>query len=256
MMYHFGGSMNYDNFLTTVVETLKFDEKFKEEKNELLPIIRRASFNFIPQYAFAQRSGQHYENIEVRVPVPLINEANALKKKIVELIDYVYEESDDFALGATLIKPQVLRSSNPDVKEHDVVFSEIEETIIQGIRDAKFIIWAAVAWFSNKSIFEELMLKKQQGLNIRLIISDESSNEKLLSQLKSNFDLVIISKHGWNDYNRMHDKFCIIDLDYVMHGSYNWTPTANHNEETLATALDHDFVKKFANEFMRMFTSK
>lgn len=246
--------MNYENFLTTVVETLKFDDNFKNEKNELLPIIRRATFNFIPQYAYAQRSGQHYENVEMRVPVPLINEANLLKKKIIELIDYVYEESEDYALGSTLIKPQILHSSNPEIKEYDVVFSEIEETVIQGIRDAKFLIWAAVAWFSNESIFNELLAKKQQGLNIRIIISDEDSNQKLLSKLKNNFDIVVIPRYGWNDYNRMHDKFCIIDLDYVMHGSYNWTPTANYNEETLATALDHDFVKKFADEFMRMFT--
>ena len=51
----------------------------------------------------------------------------------------------------------------------------------------------------------------------------------------------------------MHDKFCIIDMEYVMHGSYNWTPTANYNEETLATALDHELVVKFAKEFMELY---
>lgn len=245
--------MNYINFLETMIETLKFDEKFKDKKDRILPIIRRTTINSIPQYAYAQRSGQHYENVEVRVPLPLINEANILKSDIVDLVNYVYEESEEYALGYILIKPQILRSSNQEIKEHDVVFSEIEETIIQGIRDAKFLIWAAVAWFSNEAIFIELLAKKKQGLNIRLIISDESSNQRMLLKLKSNFDLVVVPRHGWNEYNRMHDKFCIIDLDYVMHGSYNWTPTANYNEETLATALDHDYVKKFANEFMRMF---
>lgn len=48
----------------------------------------------------------------------------------------------------------------------------------------------------------------------------------------------------------MHDKFCIIDFEYVMHGSYNWTKAANYNDETLATALDRDFVKKFSDEFI------
>ena len=51
----------------------------------------------------------------------------------------------------------------------------------------------------------------------------------------------------------MHDKFCIIDMDYVMHGSYNWTPTANKNVETLATALDRELVAKFAKEFMELY---
>ena len=42
-------------------------------------------------------------------------------------------------------------------------------------------------------------------------------------------------------------------MDYVMHGSYNWTATANNNEETLATALDHELVAKFAKEFMELY---
>ena len=38
-----------------------------------------------------------------------------------------------------------------------------------------------------------------------------------------------------------------------MHGSYNWTKTANNNDETVATALDRDFVKKFADKFVRLY---
>ena len=139
--------------------------------------------------------------------------------------------------------------------EHDVVFSEIQETVIQGIRDAKYLIWAAIAWFSSESIFQELKRRKEDGVDVRIIISDEESNYKLLARLKENFDVVVIPRYGWKNYNRMHDKFCIIDLEYVMHGSYNWTPTAVYNEETLATALDKEFVKKFADEFMRMWIS-
>ena len=39
-------------------------------------------------------------------------------------------------------------------------------------------------------------------------------------------------------------------MDYVMHGSYNWTPRANNNEEPLAAALNHELVAKFAKELM------
>ena len=40
-----------------------------------------------------------------------------------------------------------------------------------------------------------------------------------------------------------------------MHGSYNWTPRANNNnnEETLAAALDHELVANFAKEFMELY---
>lgn len=245
--------MNISAFIETIINTLKYDGNYKDKKDKLLPIFRRATINSIPQYSFAVCVNQHYENVEVRVPVPLIDEANALKDDIESLIEYIYEETDDYALGKTFIKPKIMSAPPEENNEHDVKFSKIQDTIVQGIREAEFLIWAAVAWFSNEAILRELLAKKKQGLNIRLIISDEVANQKLLLQLKNKFDVVVIPRSGWNKYNRMHDKFCIIDLEYVMHGSYNWTPTANHNEETLATALDREFVKKFADEFMRMY---
>ena len=51
----------------------------------------------------------------------------------------------------------------------------------------------------------------------------------------------------------MYDKFCTIDIDYVMHGSYNWALTANDSEEILATTLDHELIAKFAKEFMELY---
>jgi len=245
--------MNVSAFRETIINTLRFDSKFKTDKAELMPIISRSTINNVPQWQFSVRSGQHWEDIEVRVPVPLIDKANEIEDSISNLISYVYEENEDYALRNVLIRPQIIVAPVAEYIEHDVIFSEIQSTITQGIRDAKYLIWAAVAWFSNEAIFNELKAKKDSGLDVRIIISDEEANNRLLLKLKSTFDLVIIPRHGWNEYNRMHDKFCIIDLEYVMHGSYNWTPTANNNEETLATALDREFVKKFADESMRMY---
>ena len=45
-------------------------------------------------------------------------------------------------------------------------------------------------------------------------------------------------------------KYCIIDMDYVMHGLCNWTSPANNNDELLVTALDHELIAKFAKEFV------
>lgn len=76
----------------------------------------------------------------------------------------------------------------------------------------------------------------------------------MIDKLKSEkFDVKVIPKWGFQNYNRMHDKFCIIDMHYVMHGSYNSTQAANYNEATLATALDHELVSKFAQEFMDLY---
>ena len=68
-------------------------------------------------------------------------------------------------------------------------------------------------------------------MNVRLIISEEDSNRPYYRQLSDNFDTVLIPNYGWQEWNRMHDKFCIIDFEYVMHGSYNWTKVAEYNDE-------------------------
>lgn len=126
------------------------------------------------------RSGQRYENVELRVPVPLLDEANAAFDDLYELIEYVYEESDDYGLGGVPIRPQILSPDQVEYKEHDVVFTEIQETIIQGIRDAKYTIWAAVAWINNQAIIDELLAKKKQGVHVRLIISEIVANTRRL----------------------------------------------------------------------------
>ncbi len=247
--------MDKNAFLKTMIEVLKYDNSYKEvgDREQLIRMIGRAKVNFVPQYEFARRSNQHWEKVELRFPVPLLGVAEEHKKELESLVKYVYEESDDYALHSIEIRPQVIDAPE-EMVEHDVAFDKIQDTIIQGIRDAKFLIWAAIAWFSNKIIYRELLEKKRQGLCIRIIVSEEDANKKMISELKENgFNVKVIPRWGVQEYNRMHDKFCIIDMEYVMHGSYNWTPTANCNEETLATALDHDFVSKFADKFMELY---
>ncbi len=242
-------------FRETLINTLRFDEDYKKKGNVLIPILSRSQIHNVPQYDFVRGSGrmsQRYEDIEIRVPTPLLPEAKEYNGTLRNLVQYVYEDSKDYGLGKVLIKPLIMLTPE-ELKEHNVVFSDIQNTVIQGIRDAKYLIWAAVAWFTNEAIFRELLLKRQAGLDVRVVISDEESNSRLLNSLKENFDVVVIPRHGIYDWNRMHDKFCIIDLEYVMHGSYNWTTTADYNEETLATAVDKEFVKKFADEFMRLY---
>ncbi len=182
--------MNEDAFRKTVIETLRYDNKWKDMKATLMPIITRSEINSVPQFAFALRSYQHWEDIELRVPVPLINLANGHEDDINKLFRYVYQETPDFDLQDILIKPKIIGSEEEEYVENDVVFDEIQDTLIQGIRDAKYLIWISVAWFSNEVFYTELLRKKQAGLNIRIIESDEDSNHSLFSKLESQFDCI------------------------------------------------------------------
>lgn len=83
-----------------------------------------------------------------------------------------------------------------DYVENDVVFNEIQDTLIQGIRDAKYLIWIFVAWFSNEVFYTELLKKKQSGLNIRVIVSDEECNRNIFPKLEKEFDCIKIPHFG------------------------------------------------------------
>ena len=113
---------------------------------------------------------------------------------------------------------------------------EIAPAIIEQIELAKFIIWVAVAWFTDRKLFEKLLAKKNEGVNVQLIIIDDDINRN--SGLKyEELETYKIPKIGTHE-NIMHNKFCIIDLKTVIHGSYNWTQKARFNKEAITIVDD------------------
>ncbi|MDF2036571.1 phospholipase D-like domain-containing protein [Cytobacillus oceanisediminis] len=245
--------MEEQRFLRTMLETVK--HRKYEKKDELIGILRNSIITYDRTGTFGSKGGYYREYIDLRVPIPMLEIAEELQSVLGVLASDVYIEPDthtNYEFWALRIKPKPVELDTDEYVEHDVVFDEIKEKIIQGIRGAKYTIWIAVAWFTNREIFNELLLRKRDGVNVRIITSDESNNQALLPELDRNFELVKVPKKG---YNRLHNKFCIIDLEYVMHGSYNWSKTAPNNNETWATALDRDFVRKFADEFIELFVN-
>jgi phosphatidylserine/phosphatidylglycerophosphate/cardiolipin synthase-like enzyme len=54
----------------------------------------------------------------------------------------------------------------------------------------------------------------------------------------------------------MHNKFCVIDNQKVITGSYNWSKNAeNKNDENVAVVYDNDFASDYSVEFKRLFES-
>lgn len=240
-------------FLKTCIEYLKEMDETSEGK-EIQTILRRSTIDFIKTNKFSNKIwNKMKENINLRVPIPLLARAKELRNDLVQLFGQVYKETQSYAFGDLILGPKYLEDADINYKEYDVVFDSIEKTIIEAIRDAKYVIWIAVAWFTNSAILDELKKKKSDGLNVRIVTSEEYSNRYLLENMAQEFEVIPIKKCG---NNRLHDKFCIIDFEYVMHGSYNWSENAKNNNETWSTALDRDLVKKFADEFINLYSKK
>jgi len=141
-----------------------------------------------------------------------------------------------------------------DIAEINTHFEEIQEQIIQQIELARFIIWVAVAWFTDDRIFKKLLAKKSQGINIQLIIIDDDINNN--SGLRyEEFDTYKIPKIGQHE-NIMHHKFCVIDLKIVIEGSYNWTKKAKYNNEAITIISEYERAEQFAEEFIKLKSSQ
>ena len=136
-------------------------------------------------------------------------------------------------------------------------FQEIKSQILECIRNAKFTIWVAVAWFTDKDLGNELREKHRSGVNVRVIVNDDQITE----QQGLNFDTkgieyTIVSPESPWGKKLMHNKFCIIDLCKVVHGSYNWTSNAKYNNESITITASRDIAEEFAAQFIELINQK
>lgn len=133
----------------------------------------------------------------------------------------------------------------------EAVFKNIAERIQQEISKAQKSVFIAVAWFTNKNLFKELVNKARKGCTVTLIISNDSIN--LNSAI--DYDQLQIGKSkvykiGNGDSKLMHNKFCIIDFSIVITGSYNWSYKAESNfENVIITSNDTTLAEQFISEF-------
>ncbi|MGF1541700.1 MAG: phospholipase D-like domain-containing protein [Pleurocapsa sp.] len=98
------------------------------------------------------------------------------------------------------------------------MFEKIQAQILEEIESAEFLIWVAVAWFTDKTLFDALVKKRQLGISVKIILIDDNINKGSLLDFSS-MPTKWLPPEG--DYkNMMHHKFCVIDLKKVIHGSY------------------------------------
>ena len=137
---------------------------------------------------------------------------------------------------------------NPEI-ENEVAFKENEGKVIDALNKAKVSILVAMAWFTNEKIKDVLEKKRQEGLRIELVIYKDGVNSAHGVDL-SEFDRIEIrgTRGGL-----MHNKFCVIDNQKVLTGSYNWTTNAEcKNDENVLITMDNDTATKYSVEFRRL----
>lgn len=126
-------------------------------------------------------------------------------------------------------------------------FSNIQKHISEEIKNAKYNIFVAVAWITDKSLWTILEERAKEGVVVQVILVPDEINKN------NNTDFFGFLNSGgqlyWDDH---HHKFCVIDLKTVITGSYNWTYMANNRgkrENIIILKQNSQVAEQFSDEF-------
>jgi hypothetical protein len=126
---------------------------------------------------------------------------------------------------------------------------EIIDRIKRELLNAQTEILVAMAWFTNDELFEILLDRANQGVQVSVILPEHADNEKLDFEILNrspNAEVIKIKNVG---YGMMHQKFCVIDRKVAINGSYNWSKNAKNNHENVIVTNFSKTVDEFVNTF-------
>lgn len=221
---------------------------------ELVEILKQCTMSFAPTSTFTEKIWNTYWcSIIFSIPMselPKIKQENLslLKKYCSTLLP----PNCGFLIQEINFIPQIVKKQI-EKPELEVVFEEQKNKIIQEISQARFMIWIAVAWFTLEEIYNLLVQKSQEGLDIRIIVSKDEINKYMYDKYKDILNIKGYPKFGAYNDNFMHNKFCVIDLKKIIHGSYNWSKKAEYNKETVEIVDDRKTAEQFSEEFKKLY---
>lgn len=132
----------------------------------------------------------------------------------------------------------------------DAYFDNIERQVINDLRGARVSILVAMAWFTNQRIADVLIEKYKEGLDVKVVSFDDYTNSKFGVDLGEIPHKKVKVPSG----GIMHDKFCVIDNQKVLTGSYNWSEKAEKkNVENVPVLYDDARASDYSVEFRRLF---
>ena len=138
---------------------------------------------------------------------------------------------------------------SPNSVETEAHFQNIQNQIIAELNKARVSIIVVMAWFSNKILADKLIEKYKEGLDVKVAIYDDGINRKHGVELAGIDVKKIKALRG----GKMHDKFCVIDNQVVITGSYNWSDNAEFkNDENIAILRDNKRASDFSVEYRHL----
>lgn len=144
----------------------------------------------------------------------------------------------------------------------------LEKRIVKEIRAARRTALLAIYQFTSKEIADALASAKRKGVDVRVLVDGVQSAQgglygevlKILESARVPVRKVYpkgVASKGFREPEgtrpKFHHKFCVLDGERTITGSYNWTVLADEeNYENLVILPGAKVGAKYAEEFERI----
>jgi len=126
--------------------------------------------------------------------------------------------------------------------------NECKNAIIHHIKQAKETVEICVFTISDNDISRQILASHKKGIRIKVITDDEKIND-IGSDIREMYDAGIPVRID-GTRSLMHNKFCVVDGEIIITGSYNWTNSAaDRNFENILVNNNFKVVKSYQQEF-------
>jgi phosphatidylserine/phosphatidylglycerophosphate/cardiolipin synthase-like enzyme len=132
-----------------------------------------------------------------------------------------------------------------------------QDAIISQINKAKKSIDVAMYNLTSREIAKELADANSRGVKVRVFMDEKAANGNKYAKDSYLSQSGIEVRYYRARKGIMHNKFAVIDNQVLITGSFNWTPTANwENEENLLIITDTDVVKQYSRRFENIWQAR
>jgi cardiolipin hydrolase len=193
----------------------------------------------------------------ISVKQPSAHELNVLRSELFGLIENQSNSADVVKLVNWIEGiNKCLLPKQEDVKtpENRCYFSpgdDCENAIVSCIRNAKHSVKICVFTISENVISDAIVKAHKKGISVKIITDNDKLNDM-------GSDIRMLSKAGVRtridqSASHMHHKFCLVDKEVLLTGSYNWTKSAaDRNQENILVTEDPKMVKSYLSEFEKL----
>ncbi len=193
----------------------------------------------------------------ISVKQPSAHELNVLRSELFGLIENQSNSADVVKLVNWIEGiNKCLLPKQEDVKtpENRCYFSpgdDCENAIVSSIRNAKHSVKICVFTISENVISDAVVKAHKEGISVKIITDNDKLNDM-------GSDIRMLSKAGIRiridqSSSHMHHKFCVVDKEVLLTGSYNWTKSAaDRNQENILVTEDPKMVKSYLSEFEKL----